>query len=104
MSSKEFWTRIDKALDAIGDEAAPADTFAKVKAALDADGNPDNSEAAAPAFFAGSGGDRTLREALRKAGWRCIWSEASYFYVMQHPGTGETLTYIEGDVYEGDAR
>jgi len=55
-------------------------------------------------FFAGSGGDRSLFSALHKAGWSIVWSEASYYYVAQHPISGDVLTYIEGDVLEGDQR
>jgi hypothetical protein len=29
--------------------------------------------------------------------------EASYHYVMAHPGTDEILTYIEGDLERGGA-
>lgn len=56
------------------------------------------------AFFAGGGGDRSLWSALSVAGWHRVWSGASYCYVARHDATGETLTYIEGDVLRGDAR
>lgn len=55
------------------------------------------------AFFAGSGGDRSLWSALHTAGWRRTWSEAGYYYTAEHPATGAVLTYCEGDVFEGGA-
>ncbi|MDF2990284.1 MAG: hypothetical protein K0S37_798 [Microbacterium sp.] len=57
------------------------------------------------AFFAGSGGDRSLWSALHAAGWRRSWALApSYHWAAQHPNTGERITYVEGDVYPGDVR
>jgi hypothetical protein len=56
------------------------------------------------AFFAGSGGDRWLSNALIVAGWHVTYLGATYYYVAEHPTTGEQLTYIEGDVLRGDAR
>lgn len=100
-STLTFWQRIDRALDRIATEKPT--TFDGVKAILDEDGNPDGTEAAGAAFFAGSGGDRQLREALRDAGWRTVWAEASYYYTMVSP-TGDLLTYTEGDVDRGGAR
>ena len=54
------------------------------------------------AFFAGSGGDPSLIEALTEAGWVIADAEAEYYLSMRHSSTGETLTYIEGDVERGD--
>lgn len=54
------------------------------------------------AFFAGSGGEESLQEALYDAGWGLVTAKASYYYAMRHPTTGETLTYLEGDVERGD--
>ncbi len=55
---------------------------------------------AGDAFFAGSGGDDQLSEALDDAGWKIRGIEFPYYYTATHPATGETLTYIEGDVYD----
>ncbi|WP_269089270.1 hypothetical protein [Mycobacterium avium] len=41
--------------------------------------------------------------ALREAGWAIVWAEAVYYFVAKDPA-GDLLTYIEGDVYRGDAR
>lgn len=109
--SNSFWTEIDAQLDRI--ESEKPNTFEGVKAILDGDYPAIRKDAnlngvrtfeTTSAFFAGSGGDRTLRSALRAVGWSIVWSEASYYYVAKHPATGDLLTYIEGDVYKGDAR
>lgn len=55
---------------------------------------------AGDAFFAGSGGDDQLWDALSDAGWSIHPKEGSYYYTATHPTTGQTLTYIEGDVYD----
>lgn len=104
MSTDPFWAAIDAILDQI--ETDKPNTFNGVRDILDhpvqrayAGSYTDDAS-----FFGGSGGDRSLFSALRVAGWRITWSEASYYYVAEHPTTGEILTYIEGDVYRGDAR
>lgn len=55
---------------------------------------------AGDAFFAGSGGDDQLSDALSDAGWKLRGIEFPYYYTATHPTTGQTLTYIEGDVYD----
>ena len=104
MNGKEFWAHIDRALDRI--ESTKPQTFDAVKAILDEDGNPEVSlkDTKAKAFFGGSGGDRSLWAALTTAGWETSWMEESFFYGMRHPVTGESLQYVEGDVYQGDER
>lgn len=57
----------------------------------------------ADGFFAGGGGDGTVRKSLRAAGWTTVWSEAWYYYVMQAPN-GDRITYVEGDIYRGVPR
>ena len=102
-----FWTEIDAQLDRIEREGQ---TVAGVLAVLnDADAYPEvaayvagSRDASARALFGGGGGDRTLRESLRAAGWRVVWSEAAYFYVARN-AAGELLTYCEGDVAAGVA-
>lgn len=105
-----FWTEIDEQLDTIANDKP--DTFDGVRAILldpayveiQKDIHLNGPRAFGPdaAFFAGSGGDRSLWAALWKAGWAEIWGEASYYHVAQHPITGEKLTYIEGDVMRGE--
>lgn len=92
-----FWEEVDRVLDRI--ERSKPESFDGVKAILDtmdARGDVDS------AFFAGSGGDRSLYVSLDVAGWTPAWAQASYFYAMRHPESGEVLTYIEGDVQRGN--
>ncbi|MGW5773128.1 hypothetical protein ACWEVY_28750 [Streptomyces longwoodensis] len=67
------------------------------------DPNWDGIDGAAQGFFAGSGGEDTVDEALDEAGWRYLWSRANYWWAMQAPD-GSVITYVEGDVYRGDRR
>ncbi|MDE8648101.1 hypothetical protein PXH69_24345 [Rhodococcus qingshengii] len=94
--SDPFWDEINRKLDRV-ESATTADSVIEILG-KDGDYLVDGD-----AFFAGSGGDRPLFDALWKAGWHMIWSEASYFYVVQN-NAGELMTYIEGDVYRGDKR
>lgn len=57
----------------------------------------------ADGFFAGSGGDGTVDDALDDAGWTYVWSRAAYWWAMQAPD-GSVITYVEGDIYRGDRR
>lgn len=108
----DFWDNINAQLDRI--EAEKPDTFAGVRDILmdpqysavvdDVNLNGSRTFTERHAFFAGSGGDRSLYEALYRAGWHMVWAEASYYYVVRHNASHAFLTYIEGDVYEGDAR
>ncbi|GAB3260343.1 hypothetical protein [Kineosporia babensis] len=50
-------------------------------------------------FFAGSGGDATVYEALSEAGWSIVWYRAHYHWAMREPEGEGVVTYIEGDVY-----
>ncbi|MEU3862823.1 hypothetical protein AB0F03_36955 [Streptomyces sp. NPDC028722] len=52
-------------------------------------------------FFAGSGGDETVSDALHTAGWELVWAESSIYYTMRAPD-GSMITYIEGDIHRGD--
>ena len=92
-----YWSGIGAGLERIGAERP--DTFAGVKAILDTMPGGDES-ACGDAFFGGSGGDLSLRDALREAGWRTVWVKATYWWAMVSPA-GEAVTYVEGDVYEG---
>jgi hypothetical protein len=104
--SLTFWDVIDAQLLEI---ATGADTFTKVKTALDnVHGYTDavqsfegHSDRDAHAQFYGSGGDKTLVAALITAGWHVTWAIASYRYEVTHPLTNDVLTYTEGDVDRG---
>ncbi|MFI0813649.1 hypothetical protein [Streptomyces echinatus] len=52
-------------------------------------------------FFAGSGGDETVSDALHTAGWEQVWAESSIYYTMRAPD-GSMITYIESDIQRGD--
>ncbi|MFF1680718.1 hypothetical protein ACFVYG_32360 [Streptomyces sp. NPDC058256] len=54
-----------------------------------------------PGFFAGSGGDETVSDALDTAGWTLVWAESSLYYTMR-AHDGSMITYIEGDIFPGD--
>lgn len=105
-----FWKQIDHQLQRIGIERA--DTFDKVREILldpiyadvqkDVHLNGARAFDKDSAFFAGSGGDATLRSSLVAAGWETVVAKASYYYVVQNHETKEVLTYIEGDVVRGD--
>lgn len=85
-----FWDHIDAQLEALK-SATTADQVIEV---LDPPSSGD-------AFFAGGGGDGRVQESLHEAGWRTVWAEAWYYYVMKAPN-GDQITYVEGDVYRGD--
>jgi hypothetical protein len=53
------------------------------------------------AFFAGSGGNDGMMDALSDAGWDLVWASADYNFVMRAPN-GDMITYCEGDVDKGD--
>lgn len=93
--SENFWGKIATQLDAL-ESAQSADDVLRILPVVpgitDGDG-----------MFEGSGGDRTVWDSLRKAGWVQIWAAASYYYAMRAPD-GSVITYIEGDVYRGDRR
>ena len=84
-----FWGRVHRQLDEI--EAAAPTTSAEVLRLLDSN-NPNSG------FFHG-GMDRELLGSLTIAGWEVTEYNASYYWTAQHPATGESLEYIEGDVY-----
>lgn len=60
--------------------------------------------AAGAAFFAGSGGDDTILEALQAAGWQLETMAASYDWTARHPLTGARIQYVEGDLYDRTPR
>jgi hypothetical protein len=106
-----FWAQIDHQLARIA--AEKPETFDAVRAILtdptydsitaETNRNGERQFTNDTAFFAGSGGDKTLYGALDKANWYIRFYEASYHYVVFNRNTGETFTYTEGDVHRGDA-
>lgn len=106
----DFWSQIDHQLARISEEK-PA-TFDDVRAilldlnydqiVLETHRNRPRPFDTNSAFFAGSGGDATVLNALRDAGWHIRVYRTSYHYSVIHERSGEALTYIEGDVVRGD--
>ncbi|WP_434122464.1 hypothetical protein [Paenarthrobacter nitroguajacolicus] len=52
-------------------------------------------------FFPG-GADETLGDSLSKAGWHIDWREGDYLWLGTSK-TGELISYVEGDLYRGNA-
>jgi hypothetical protein len=98
----EFWAGISRQLAALR-TARTADDVLRVlsreqaKEAL----RGDDWKCAGDGFFAGSGGDDTVMDALAEAGWTVIWAQADYYWVARAPN-GDLITYCEGDIYRGD--
>jgi len=102
--SDPFWIAIKEQLTELK-SAESADDVIRI---LSPERNPygpawDGQDGAASGFFAGSGGDGTVRDSLDTAGWSLVWSRAWYWYAMKAPD-GSMITYIEGDIYQGDKR
>lgn len=91
----KFWRDVDACCDKI----TASRTVDEVIGILNQFFTPSSGDA----FFAGSGGDRQVIDALRAAGWAIVWAGAVYYFVAKDHA-GDLLTYIEGDVYRGDAR
>jgi hypothetical protein len=96
-----FWAVIDNQLEQAR-TAASADDVLRIFATA---GNPygDPHISGAPGFFAGSGGDGSLKDSLYAAGWTPVWTEASYHWAMRAPD-GSGITYVEGDLFPGTGR
>ncbi|MFB7782087.1 hypothetical protein ACFC1D_05165 [Streptomyces vinaceus] len=100
--SDDFWSVIRSQIR----QLASAETADDVIRILGHDRNPYGPNwdgAAGDAFFAGSGGDDSVWDALNDAGWSQVWAEAHYYWAMRAPD-GSIVTYIEGDIYRGDRR
>lgn len=96
----EFWAAVKAQLAEL-ESAKSADDVIRI---LSNETNPlGPGSSAGDGFFAGSGGDDSVWDALYEAGWTQVWAEAAYFYVMRAPD-GSMITYIEGDIYRGDRR
>lgn len=102
----KFWETIREQLKEL-ESAKGADDVIRI---LGPDRNPygrdfDGMDGRAEGFFAGSGGDDTVWEALDAAGWTWVWEsdkpgEGGIYYTMRAPD-GSEITYVEGDIYRG---
>ena len=97
MSLDDFWAGYDRTLARVRGEK-PA-TVTAVAAVL----NDFQDPSAGVAFF-GNNADDHLSDALYDAGWDLRFIESDYLWQARHPGTGEQLHYVEGDVYPGPYR
>lgn len=105
--SQKFWAAVRQQLT----ELRTATTAEDVLRILAPDRNPyrleepnwDGIDGAAQGFFAGSGGDDRVDEALEEAGWEHVWSRSAFWWAMRAPD-GSVITYCEGDIYQGDRR
>jgi hypothetical protein len=100
MIMNNFWKAIDYQIDSL--EARKPKSAAAVFSTLG--GKPPVGISSGAAFFAGSGGDRGILRPLEEAGWRIVWLEADYHWCIRHPETADKITYVEGDLYEGNQR
>lgn len=91
-TNRNFWNTITAQLAAIREDK-PTTTAGIIEILGGSAG-----ASAGDAFFAGSGGDDQLVDALQDAGWRIRWISSPYYYTATHPITGDSLTYTEGDV------
>ncbi|MET9260472.1 hypothetical protein [Amycolatopsis sp. NPDC004079] len=95
-----FWSAVDAQIR----ELKSARNARDVLRILSQERNPyGRGVSSAPGFFAGSGGEASVEGSLSEAGWRYVWREASYHYCMRAPD-GSMITYVEGDIYDGDGR
>lgn len=86
-----FWAAIDAQLEQLR-TAATADDVVRI---LDSPG------CVGDAFFAGSGGDGSVEDALSNAGWTSVRRDAWYYWAMRAPN-GDVISYVEGDIYRGN--
>lgn len=84
-------------------ELMEAQSAADVTRILSHERNPygANASSQGDGFYAGSGGEHSVLDALYKAGWTVKWMQAAYYYAMTAPN-GDIVTYIEGDIYGRD--
>jgi hypothetical protein len=92
MSITDFWAEIDAQLE----QVRKATTVDEVLAACP----PVPGTSVGAGFFAGSGGNDQLIDALGE-GWRIVRIEADYYWVAQDRN-GDFLAYTEGDLDKGD--
>jgi hypothetical protein len=101
LTGKAFWAHIGAQLEEAGTAGSAADVLRIFAHENDPYGEGHNT--GVPAFFAGSGGDDSLYEALSDAGWEPVWWKAGYWWCMKAPD-GSAVTYVEGDIYEGTSQ
>lgn len=98
-SNDAYWNGYEAALERVRSEKPT--TFAALKAITDAFRPLMGDISFSGDTFFPSGGDDTMADALADAGWRLRFIEGDYHYRANHPATCATVTYIEGDLYDG---
>lgn len=101
MSLDFYWEQLEAERKALA-RIKPT-TAAEVVAILK-EYDPQRDGISGDAFSSSANDGGSLAEDLAPAGWWMDWSESDCYYVLRHESTGETLTYIEGDVSAGDQR
>lgn len=97
-----FWHEINKQLEELKSAQSADDVFRILSDERTPYRNgADLRCAEAEGFFAGSGEEDSVRQALRAAGWKMAGCAAWYHYAMKAPD-GSEITYIEGDIYRGN--
>lgn len=90
--SDQFWDEIRRVLDAAA-QAKTADELVAVVAT-----GPDQESGSEDAFFAGSGGEDQLLDALDTSLWSVFDVKAQYWWKARSRRDDSVIEYIEGDV------
>jgi hypothetical protein len=93
-TNRDFWAGYSATLARV--RAERPSTVGGVAAIL----NGFQAPSAGIAFFGNNADDR-LSDALADAGWELRFLEGDYLWEARHPGTGEQLHCVEGDVVRG---
>lgn len=97
--SQGFWDSIAAVLA----EAATASTAEELITAVRRGPDQGIGDVGADAFFAGSGGNDQLVEALDdSSSWDIDWIEGDYWWKATAKRDGSVVEYIEGDLYRRD--
>ncbi|HEY1700758.1 MAG TPA: hypothetical protein VGG75_13680 [Trebonia sp.] len=94
MNNKSFWAMYAATLARV--RAERPSTVDAVAAILN-----DFQEPSSGIAFFGNNADDHLSYALRDAGWNLRYLENDYLWEAENRVTGETMHYVEGDVYRG---
>jgi hypothetical protein len=93
-TNRDFWSGYAATLARVrAERPSTADGLAAIL-------NGFQAPSAGTAFFGNNADDR-LCDALAEAGWDLRFLERDYLWEARHPGTGERLHYVEGDVHPG---
>lgn len=90
--AEQFWDEIRRVLASAG-QAATADELIAVVAT-----GPDQTSGSEDAFFAGSGGNDQLLDALDTSVWEVFDIKAQYWWKARSRRDDSAIEYIEGDV------